>query len=631
MHLFAYLILVAALLFALFFAGTAAIQIWQGRTTALPWMERGHLMLTALMTVASAVLVHALVYNDFSFIYVANYTDKALPLFYRLTVFWAGQAGSMLFWGWSVAIFGVFFLIAPSYRGISDKTKLWFWMLFLTIMGFFLLVLTCWNNPFTAIDPAPIDGSGLNPLLQHPGMIIHPPLLFLGYGGFVIPGCLAMAQSLSRMRSVEGAWADIVRPFTLIAWLFLTAGIVLGAWWAYMELGWGGYWAWDPVENASLIPWLVSTAYLHTAVVEARRNKLHRANVFLMALTTISAFFATYLVRSGVVDSIHAFGDNTIGTPLLIFILTFTLLALMASLSWKDPKAQPLAGIESREGFLVVVAWILLALSIIILVATLWPVLSSPWVDKPMGLEIAFYNKVCLPLFAVLAVMVAICPWLGWNGGLRSRTGMLVAVGLLVGTGAALWSAGYTLPTALLGAAGAIAALGTIVLLFILDPSVRKNNVSVAAYGVHIGLALTVLGVAFSGPYKTETELLLTQGQTVKVDSYDVHFKALYEGEAPNYTFLEAELVVSKDGKEVGVVSPQRRLYSNFDNRAFSEAATIPSLGNELYATLLGVDAQGRATLALNVNPLVNWIWIGSTIMCILPFFGLRRRKSNNA
>ena len=445
-------------------------------------------------------------------------------------------------------------------------------MLFLTIMGFFLLILTCWSNPFTVVNPAPMDGNGLNPLLQHPGMIIHPPLLFLGYGGFAIPGCLAMAQALSRMRDSEGPWANAVRPFTILSWMLLTAGIILGAWWAYMELGWGGYWAWDPVENASLIPWLVATAYLHTAVIETRRNKLHRTNTFLMALTTISAFFATYLVRSGVVDSLHAFGDGGVGGPLLIFILIFLLLAFMASLAWKEKESKPLAGLESREGFLVLTAWIFLALSMIILIATLWPVISQFWVEKPMGLEPAFYNKVCLPLFALLAVMLAICPWLGWKGGLRKPLGLAISLGAFAISAFAMWSMGYTIPLAVIGAAGGFGALAGIIALFVLEPSIRRNTTAISAYGVHIGLIMMVIGVAFSGPFKTEAEVRIGRGEIIKVGDYDVTFAALYEGESPNFIFIEAELVVNHEGSLVGVVNPQRRIYNNFDDRAYSRA-----------------------------------------------------------
>lgn len=629
MHISAYLLLVASLLFSLFFSGAAALQLWQGRSSVLPWIEKAHLMLTAFLSVASLVLLHALANFDFSLVYVASYTDRLLPIFYRLTAFWAGQAGSLLFWAWSVAIFGALFVFTPSYRSLTETTRLWFWLFFLSIMAFFSLVLTSWSNPFMVVDPAPMDGNGLNPLLQNPGMIFHPPLLFLGYGGFTIPGCLALAQALSQARATEGAWADTARPFTLTAWLFLTAGIVLGGWWSYMELGWGGYWAWDPVENASLIPWLVASAFLHTSVIETRRNKLHRTNILLMALTTISAFFATYLVRSGVVESLHAFGDGGVGTPLLIFILTFTGISIVVSCLWKHPDAKPLAGIESREGFLVMVAWVLLALGAIILVATMWPVFSKFWVAKPVGLEPAFYNRVCMPLFTVLMVMLAVCPWLGWKGGIRNKRMFAGTVGIFIVSGMLLWNWGYRLPVAFIGAAGALAALGGIALLFATEKHIRESNTSLGAYGVHIGLALMALGIAFSGPYKEEVEVEVAQGQTVKVGKYDVTFKALYEGEGPGFVFIESELAITKDGKPVGDAAPQRRIFTKFGKQAFAEAATIPTLGDEFYATLLGVDRDGKATLKLSINPLVNWVWIGGTLMCLAPFIGLGRRKRN--
>lgn len=624
MHLSAYLLLIASLLFALFFAATAAIQLWQGRSTALPWIEKAHLMLTGFMTLSSAVLLYALVNFDFSLVYVASYTDRALPLFYRATAFWAGQAGSMLFWAWSVALFGVIFALTGDYRALSLRTKLWFWLFFLAVMAFFLLILTAWSNPFLAAAPAPTDGNGLNPLLQNPGMIFHPPLLFLGYGGFAIPGCLALAQAMSDGYGREGAWAGIARPFTLTAWLFLTAGIVLGGWWSYMELGWGGYWAWDPVENASLIPWLVSTAFLHTSVIESRRGKLHRVNILLMALTTISAFFATYLVRSGVVDSLHAFGDGGVGRPLLIFILASLAVTVAVTLVWRKDDARPLSGVDSREGFLVLVAWMLLALSAIILVATMWPVFSKFWVEKPMGLEPAFYNRVCLPLFAGIAMLLAVCPWLGWKGGVRSMPKLLTVLGVMAVVTAMIWYA-YRMPLAALSAGAGAACVAGIIILLSTETHVRRNRASLAAYGVHMGLALMVLGVAFSGPYKIEQDLEIPRDATVKLGKYDLHYVNLYEGEGPGYIFIEAELKVTREGAPVGVLSAQRRLYAKFDRQAYAEAATIFGLGDELYATLLGVNAEGLATIKVSVNPLVNWVWIGGTLMCIAPFLGLRR------
>ncbi len=722
MYSFASILLNVSFLFAVIAAAAILLLVLMGQRTAVARLEPAariaQLLLTACMTVSSAILLFAFINCDFAVEYVAQYSDKTLPLFYRITAFWAGQAGSMLFWAWSVALGGLLFMFMPVYRRLSVTTRLWYWIFFFIIMAFFLLVLTAWSNPFITLFPPPEDGRGLNPLLQNPGMIFHPPLLFLGYGGFVVPGCLALAQALSgRLYDPENgpreeeSWGQASRPFIFAAWSLLTAGIILGAWWAYMELGWGGYWAWDPVENASLIPWLVASAYLHTAVIESRRGKLQRVNVFLMALTTISAFFATYLVRSGVVESLHAFGDGGVGTPLLIFTLgslyvslfismcapvpgveqrpsparyglLIALLGLVVAIHYlpssggnylgpltgifavalvlalalnatSNPKAKTLEDLTSKEGLLVLVAWLLLALSFIILVATLWPViingvkgiahifpeaLRARLPIKPMGLEPEFYNRTCLPLFALLSVLLVFCPWRKWKitwkgSGFSQPKLFLSALGLAVLTAGGLYLSGIRQPVALLAAACSVAAMAGILMLFTANKALLNVRAILAAHGVHIGLLMMVLGVAFSGPYQIKHTLELGKQQTGKVGDYSVLLNELYEGESqigpngkPNYHFLEAELlVIDKNGKFLGKLSPQRRLYANFENQTYAEVGTIFSLGNEIYATLLSVDDQGKATLAVNINPLVNWLWIGGILMCLFPLFSLAR------
>ncbi len=722
MYSYAFLLLFIAFFIACAAPAVLAILMFFRRPlldSSLEHMVRiAHLLITGCMTVSSAILLMAFINCDFSVEYVAMYSDRTLPLFYRITAFWAGQAGSMLFWAWSVALSGAIFACLPVYRRLSTNTRLWYWVFFFGIMAFFLLVLTAWSNPFVTLSPPPPDGRGLNPLLQNPGMIFHPPLLFLGYGGFVVPGCLALAQALGGTLydpeagpRAEESWGMASRPFIFVSWALLTAGIILGAWWAYMELGWGGYWAWDPVENASLIPWLVASAYLHTAVIESRRGKLQRINVFLMALTTISAFFATYLVRSGVVESLHAFGDGGVGTPLLVFTLSALYIALFTALCAPVPgetarpsapriiftlaagllipiacylvysgsahagrslitlaiafllalivnktsyaKARHLDDLTSKEGLLVLVAWLLLALSFIILVATLWPVIINGLKDiagmlpaalraklpaKPMGLEPEFYNRTCLPLFALLSVLLLLCPWRKWkvtwkgSGFFRPRM-LLAALGVTLATAAGLWLSGIRQPVALLAASCSVGATAGVILLFAGNKALLNIRSTLAAHGVHMGLLMVVLGVAFSGPYQIKHTLELKRQQTGNVGEYTVLLNQLYEGESqigpdgkPNYRFLEAELFIGdKNGKMLGTLSPQRRLYANFENQTYAEVSTIFSLGNEIYATLLSVDEQGTATLAVNVNPLVNWLWIGGILMCLFPFFGLAR------
>ncbi len=625
MYIFAYAMLILALLASLGGACLAAMQLFQGRAAALWVIEKAQALMTAALLLASALLLHALYWNDFSLVYVASYTDKLLPIFYRLTAFWAGQPGSLLFWALSVAVAGTAFSFTPSYKKLTEETRLWFWVFFLAIMAFFALLLTGWSNPFTIQTPAPLDGRGLNPLLQNPGMIFHPPLLFWGYGGFVIPGCLALAQCLSDNEEIEGSWVIVARPFTLWAWLFLTAGIILGAWWAYMELGWGGYWAWDPVENASIIPWLIGTAALHTTIIQVRRGKLGRVNVFLMSLTTISAFFATYLVRSGVVQSVHAFGDGGVGTPLLVFILSSTALcAAVAMVGYNSRKS--LVGIDSREGMLVVTAWVLIMLSIIICLGTLWPIISQLWSAESQGLDATFYNRVCLPLFALIAAIFAFCPWLGWNGGVRDMKKLLVVLATFMAAAAVLWTTGYRQPTAFIATAACAAGVVSLGMLM-MEKSVRSQMNTLAAHGVHLGLIMIVAGVAFSGPYKVEKDVLLAKGESALVGDYTIGLVDVAEGRTKTYDYLEARIQVTDEDKVLqGVLAPQMRIYNNFSSMKFSEVGTIFSLGNEFYASLLGIDNNNRATLRVSINPLVNWLWIGGTLMCIFPILGLRRR-----
>lgn len=626
MYVFAFALQLVALLAALGGGGLALLQLWQNREDSLPVVEKAHLVISGALLLASALLLHALFWNDFSLSYVASYTDRVLPVFYRLTAFWAGQPGSMLFWALAVGLSGSAFALTRAYKNLSRPTRLWYWSFFYVIMGFFALVLTSWSNPFVLQTPVPADGNGLNPLLQNPGMIIHPPLLFLGYGGFAVPACLALAQCLSGQSSTEGAWFRLSRPFIILAWLFLTAGIVLGAWWAYMELGWGGYWAWDPVENASLVPWLIATASLHTLIVEDRRGKLGRVNVSMMVLTTVSAFFATYLVRSGVIDSVHAFGDGSVGTPLTIFVLSGLVIALW--IPFIAPKTgKPLAGLESREGFLTLVAWVLLALAVIILVATMWPVISKLWSAAPRGLDARFYNRVCLPLGALLVVMMAVCPWLGWGGGLRSKKSLFVVIGGFVASAVAIWALGYRQPTALVGASAAVGiVLGAVMLLA--DKANRAQPVTVGALGAHIGMALMAIGIAFSGPYTTDREMLLAKGESATVGNYTATLLDLGEGRRADHEYIAAQLEIFKNGKSLGVVSPERRLYDKFGSMQFSEVDVIPGLGNEIYASLLGLDENSKVVVKVSVEPLVNWLWIGGTIMCLVPLVGLRRRKN---
>jgi len=624
MHLVGYFCLFFAMLASLVLAGSALLAAWSGRPELARFCEKGHLGATALLTAASAVLLKALVVRDFSFQYVASYTDTFLPLFYAVTAFWAGQAGSLLFWGWAVAVMGALFMGTRTYAELTPATRAWYWLLFLSVQAFFLVLLTGPATPFLSLSPPSAEGNGLNPLLRNPGMIFHPPLLFLGYAGFTIPTCLGLA---SWAAAEPRSWLPAGRTWALVSWVFLTAGIVLGGWWSYMELGWGGYWAWDPVENASLIPWLSATAFLHTALIEDRRGALPRTNLFLMALTLLLCFFATYLVRSGVIDSLHAFGSGGVGGPLLTFLLLGLAATLLTLYAGANPDARQLSGLASRQGVLVLAVWLLLAIGAVVLLGTMWPVISRLWSQSPVGLGEGFYNRVCLPLFGLLTLFLAVCPWLGWKGGLRHAKWFYVVAGVFLGAAGMLFTQGVRLPVPLLAAAAALAVLAGSAALWFADPAVRATRPTWAALGTHVGLALVVLGIAISGPYKTELETTLKKGEPARLGAYTLTLADSAQTSGPAMAVFQARIRVEKDGKPVGELTPERRVYRGFD-QPFAEVSTLPGLGDEIYATVLAFERGGNTvSVKASVNPLVNWIWIGGTVMCLLPFLGLTRRS----
>ncbi|MFO7818552.1 MAG: heme lyase CcmF/NrfE family subunit [Thermodesulfobacteriota bacterium] len=585
----------------------------------LPWVQ---LSVFILISISSLILLWALGTRDFSFEYVMNYTDRFLPMFYALTAFWAGQDGSFLFWLWILSLLGVLVPVSSGYKSMPGRNKTFFWSFYFSIQLFFLLMLTGPSNPFIRLDPAPSSGNGLNPLLQNPGMIFHPPLLFIGYAGFAIPCCLAFA---SWLQGDEFSWMKTTRNWLMFAWITLTAGIILGAWWAYMELGWGGYWAWDPVENASLIPWLTATAFMHTAIIGRRRKALPRFSLFLISMTLVSCFFGTFLTRSGIIDSLHAFGNKGVGVPLLWIMFLLFLFTVFLVLSGRRGN-KSLDHILGRQGIMLVAVWIFLCLAIIVAMGTIWPVLSQPFVNNPVGLDAGFYNRVCLPLFVLISVFFFICPWLKWKQGLSDRWGFMTALAVffLSCAGCFFWGMRDFWP--IVGGGSAFAGIFTILILFIKNKWMRSSRMQWGVYGIHLGIVLMVLGIAFSGPYSSEREAILSEGKKVSISGYEFVYTGLENQKTPGVNIFQANLEVLKDGRKLGELHPQKRLYRNHD-QPFAEVSVLPSFGNELYSTLLGFTEDKVASVKISVNPLVNWIWLGGTITCILGFLGFDLRR----
>ena len=629
MHVLMEVGLMAAMLLSLIAAAWACLDTYQGQSGTLRWLERGQYSVVSLLVLASGILWTALMSRDFSFKYVYQYTSLNLPDFYAVTAFWAGRSGSLLFWLLIIAVSGTVFLRTKKYSDLPEQTKVAFWLLFFTVQGFFLFLLTSLSQPYIALSPVPADGEGLNPLLQNPGMAFHPPLLFLGYGFLTIPACLSLSMALTKG---QDAWMKLTRGWVLPAWAFLSAGIILGGWWAYMELGWGGYWAWDPVENASIIPWFAATAYLHTSILGQRYGPFKRINIVLINLAFLLCIVGTYIVRSGIIESVHAFGGGGVGGPLLVFILAYLFLVLVgtAQAHTDKPKHEMIA--LSRQGLLVFSVWIFLALGSVILLGTMWPVISLGWESNPVGVTAGFYNTVTMPLFICIGLLLLVCPWLSWKEGIQHRERFIISTLSAVCLGGAAYFSGIRMVLPLVGfSAGAGVIVSTIMLA--LQKKALTSRRFWIAHGTHLGIALMIVGVAISGPYQSKKELVLAEGQSFAFSGYNFEYKEMVHSESNGIKSRVARIIVSHKGKEIGVLEPSQLIFPNNDH-PHTEVSTLFSFGKELYATIHDVEDGRLEPLIVSVNPLVNWVWLGGTFVCLFPFIVLlpkRNRESATA
>ncbi|MGM0539420.1 MAG: heme lyase CcmF/NrfE family subunit [Thermodesulfobacteriota bacterium] len=625
-HSIGFYSLLAGMALSVFACAWIARMLWQGRTEGIryiPWIQG---ILFGLLLIPSLVLGFALLTRDFSFMLVADYTDSLLPWTYSLTAFWAGQEGSFLFWTLIVALFGFLWATSRAGRDLPESNKCSFWLIYTLVQAFFLLIATTVSNPLVQLSPPPSDGNGLNPLLQHPGMIFHPPLLFIGYAGLTVPAAAGLGTVLAR----DDAWLDRIRNWTLVAWIFLTAGIVLGAWWSYMELGWGGYWAWDPVENASLIPWLASSAFVHTAIVGRKGRALGRTNVALAGLSLVFCLLATFVTRSGMLDSLHAFGAQGVGWP-LIWAMGFGVLFLaVSSLGTRTELIRHVPSLASQQGGIIFLTWLLLILAAVIGLGTLWPLVGRIWSAESIGLGADFYNRVCLPFFVLAIIGLPICPWLGWTTWKRD-TKVLVAV--LAGTiflAVLIWVLGIRDFLPLVTTAFALMTVISLLGLCVFRTRIRKSRSKWGIMGIHLGLGILALGIALSGPYKQEKDAVLAPGDELRLGEYTFTYTSLDVDRTQRMESYKASLDVEKNGQNLGSLGPERRFYNKFD-QPFAEASVRPGLGDELYATLLGFDQDQQVRVQIRINPGVNWIWIGGTIMCLAGLLAVQRGKYSKA
>jgi len=595
-------------------------------------------LICALMTAASAVIINAFITGDFSIKYVVHYSDSVQPLFYKITSYWGGLDGSIMFWVFLLSVFGsiAVYVNRERHRELIPYVV----ATISTVQMFFLYLMVVHKNPFQQfLGAAPADGEGLNPLLQNFYMAIHPPSLYTGFVGMTIPFAFGIAALATG--HLDDSWLRAVRRWTMFAWLFLSFGLTLGMIWAYEELGWGGYWAWDPVENAGLLPWFTATAFLHSVMVQERRSMLRVWNVTLVIVTFFLTIFGTFMTRSGVVQSVHAFGDDPVLAKLFTGFMVFILTVSFGLVIWRLPLLKARNELDSwvsREAAFMVNNWILLFSAMFVLFATMFPTLSEAVTGNRLTVAGPFFNKWMVPIGFILLFLTGVGPLLAWRkSSVRNlRDSFLFPVGLAVTTAAVLAALGMRVWVSGLCFALSAMVVGTITQEFYRGGMIRRRNTGTdlltaivglvgrnkrryGGYIVHLGIVLIFLGFGGNG-FKRDAQVLLKLGEEAKVGTYTIRNDGLKVNDDGQKQATTAYLSVFQDGKQIGNLYPAKWAFRNHENEPTTEVAIRRTFVEDLYIVLAFQPsdlATQTATLVITVNPLVNWIWLGFGIMAI--------------
>ena len=585
----------------------------------------------ALVLISFAALTQAYVASDFSVANVVANSHSAKPLLYKISGVWGNHEGSMLLWALILAVFGA--AVALFGANLPDTLRARVLAIQALIGVGFLAFLLFTSNPFERVFPAPADGNGLNPLLQDPGLAFHPPLLYLGYVGFSVTYAFAVAALLEGR--VDAAWARWVRPWTLAAWCFLTLGIALGSWWAYYILGWGGFWFWDPVENASLMPWLAGTALLHSAIVVEKRDVLKSWTVLLAILAFSLSLLGTFLVRSGVLTSVHAFAqDPARGLYILGFLMVVTGGGL-ALYAWRAPKLtsgglfQPV----SREGALILNNLLLCTLAATVLLGTLYPLFLDLLTGAKVSVGPPFFNATFVPLCAPLFVALCVGPFLGWKRAelwpalMRLRLAFVISVAAAI-VALTLIDSRSTLAALAFGF-GVWLIVGSLAQLMDRVRTRTLRTIPRATLGMivsHAALGVVVLGSVATSSWNVELMQVMKPGERVSFAGYAIQLDRMEQVQGPNYVAERATLAVSVGGKPYTVLQPERRLFT-VQRRQVAETAIQTNFLRDLYATLGEGDPQQGWVIRLYLNPLAPWIWLGAALCALGGFISLSDRR----
>lgn len=587
-----------------------------------------------LVTLALLLLEYALVTSDFSLRYVANNSTRNSLVQYKIAGLWGSLEGSILLWEWLQSLFAA--LVALRYRDRHRELLPYVLAVLQGISVFFLLTMSFAVNPFARLFPVPPDGRGLNPLLEVTDMLVHPLLLYLGYVGFSVPFAFAMAALIAGR--LGGEWLAITRRWTVVAWLFLTGGIFYGGWWSYRTLGWGGYWAWDPVENASFMPWLTGTAFIHSVMIQQRRGMLKVWNLVLITLTFSLVIFGTFLTRSGILASVHAFADGPIGALFLGFLalLLFFSLGLLAYRSDRLRGEGQLDALLSRESAFLLNNVLLIGICFTVFLGTVFPLLAEAVWGSKMSVGAPYFNRVSVPLGMALLLLMGVGPLMAWGraslDSLR-RNFLKPLAGAVAGT-LLVGSLGVRSVETLAAIGLAFFVIGTILLEFATAARTRVRSlgesppVALAALLfrgrrrsggliVHLGVVVAILGIAVSSVYRVEREQTLRRGESLTVRDYTLRLDGLVAGERPTHILVYANLAASRGGRPLGVLQPGQRFYPN-QQSPFASVDARYRPAEDLYVVLSAFERDGSsATVKVLVNPMLSWIWMGGLIILL--------------
>lgn len=608
-----------ALILAMHIAGLLALSPWLIRYCRIPnpalWMQGlSYLQLLCLFS-ACICLLASFQTHDFSVSYVANHSNTHLPRLYLVSAIWAGHEGSMLLWVLCLAIWNA--LSATFSQSLTTKIRL----SMLSFLGLLSMGLLCFliasSNPFLRQFPMPIEGRDLNPLLQDPGLAFHPPILYLGYVGFAIPFAFYLANLLhSQVNTIDYAW---IRPWTLLAWMFLTLGITLGSYWAYYELGWGGWWFWDPVENASFIPWLSATALLHAARVSAIRQQQPIWTILLAIFTFASSLLGTFLVRSGILTSVHAFvSDPTRGVFLLIlFVLTvggaLVIFARRAAHFYTDH----LLNRCSREFVMLLATGLLFVAAISILFGTLYPLVIDVLGLGKISVGAPYFNQIILPIMVLIAVLLVFGIQLNWQHDILTRL-LWPLLGICTVGAFGLGLLFFMYPES-----SWQAYVGEFLGLWILAGSliaIRKQGLSLqqlAMHTAHLGLAVLIIGISLTSAYSIEKVVILGPGEQINVGTYAVHFDRLFSQDTDNFHAIRAELTLTSANEPSRLLVPEKRYYRQH-KMPMTEAAIATNLFSDFFVAMGDTaDDQQRWTFRIQLKPFIRWIWGGGILIAL--------------